>query len=148
MGENVRYAGLWPRFWALFWDYLLFSAIFFPATRLVKGVWIMGASDHRWNQGFFVTDPLCIVFIAIIAAYFVLFEGALGATFGKWLAGLRVGRVGEGHPGLTRGLVRNVLRVVDGLPALNILGVVLIIMSKEKARFGDRVAGTRVIHVR
>jgi len=34
---------------------------------------------------------------------------------------------------------------VDSLPALNILGVVLIATSPERARFGDRVAGTRVI---
>lgn len=46
------------------------------------------------------------------------------------------------------GLVRNALRAVDSLPAFNILGAVLIRRSAERARFGDRVAGTRVIRVR
>jgi uncharacterized RDD family membrane protein YckC len=51
----------------------------------------------------------------------------------------------DSKPGLARSLVRNLLRFVDGLPALNILGVVLILRSPQRARFGDRVADTRVI---
>lgn len=80
--------------------------------------------------------------------YFVLLEGLIGVTLEKWLAGLRVERVGRGKPGLIKGLLRNVLRIVDGLPAFSILGIVLILTSVERARFGDRIAGTRVIQVR
>ena len=69
-------------------------------------------------------------------------------TLGKWALGLRVERVGGGKPGLIKGLYRNVLRIVDSLPALNILGILLILTSTEHARFGDRVSGTRVVHVR
>ncbi len=43
-------------------------------------------------------------------------------------------------------LGRNLLRMLDGLPAFNIIGVVLILLSPEKARFGDRWAGTRGVH--
>jgi len=59
--------------------------------------------------------------------------------------GLRV--IGtDGHlPGTWKSLLRNALRVVDSLPTLNILGVILIQRSEERARCGDRVAGTRVI---
>ena len=146
--ENTRFAGLWPRFLALLVDLLLFCAVFFPVTRLVKGVWIMSAGDHSWTYGALITDPLCIGFLGIMLLYFAVLEGLTGATFGKWALGLRVERVGGGRPGLRKGLLRNVLRVVDGLPALHILGIVLIASSGEKARFGDRIAGTRVIHVR
>jgi hypothetical protein len=39
--------------------------------------------------------------------YFILLEGIWGASLGKWLAGLRVNRVGRGGPpGLGRGLIR------------------------------------------
>lgn len=148
MREKIRYAGLWPRFAALFYDLLLFCAVFFPVTRAVKGVWIMSAADHRWGNGLFITDPLCIAFLCIMALYFVLLEGLVGVTMGKRLAGIRVERVGGGKPGLGKGLLRNVLRVIDGLPALNILAIVLITTSPEKARFGDRVAATRVIRAR
>ena len=147
MGDETHYAGLRGRFLALLVDGLLFCALFFPITRMVKGVWIMAPGDHRWAYGLFITDPLCIAFLIVMLLYFVFLEGLFGATLGKWIAGLRVvGRDG-GRPGLFRSAVRNVLRLVDGLPALSILGIVLILRSPEKARFGDRVAGTRVIRV-
>jgi uncharacterized RDD family membrane protein YckC len=142
---SITYAGLWRRFLALVVDFLLFCAVFFPTTRIVKGVWIMGREEHLWARGLFVTDPLCIIFFVIIAAYFVLLEGSVGATFGKWALGLRVVSVDVGKPGLGRSLLRNLLRAVDALPAFSILGIVLILTSPERARFGDRVAGTRVI---
>ncbi len=146
MTNDTRYAGLIVRFCALAIDFLLFCAVFFPVTRIVKGVWLMSANDHRWAHGWVVFDPICAVFLAIIVLYFVVLEGLLGATLGKWVAGIRVVRLDRGKPGLVRSLGRNLLRMVDGLPAFNIIGVVLILRSPEKARFGDRWAGTRVVH--
>lgn len=149
MQRQIHYAGLWRRFLALLADGLLFCACFFPITRAVKGVWIMSPSDHRWARGLWVTDPLCIGFLIVMFLYFVGLEGLAGATLGKWLLGLRVIRTdGGGRPGLARGALRNILRVVDGLPALNIVGIVLILRSAEEARCGDRIAGTRVIRER
>ena len=145
---NVRYAGLGARFAALFVDLLVFCAFFFPTTRLVKGVWLMAPTDHRWSAGLFTSDPICIVFFIAMALYYVLLEGWLGLTLGKWALGLRVIAVGGGKPGVRRALLRNVLRTVDSLPAFNILGVLLILSSPERARAGDRWARTRVVHVR
>ena len=145
--RDVQFAGLWPRFLALLVDLALFCAAFFPITRWVKGVWIMSATDHRWSAGLFITDPLCIAFLVVMILYFVLLEGLIGVTLGKWVLGLRVVRVGGGRPGIVKGFLRNVLRIVDGLPAFSILGAALILTSAERARFGDRVAGTRVIRV-
>ena len=146
--ENFRYAGLWPRFLALLIDFLLFCAVFFPVTRLVKGVWIMSATDHRWSYGLFITDPMCIVFLVVMFMYFVFFEGLMGATLGKWAIGLGVEQVGGKKPGLIKSLLRNALRLIDGLPAFSILGIVLILASSERARLGDRIAGTRVVLMR
>jgi uncharacterized RDD family membrane protein YckC len=148
MQEITRFAGLWPRFLALLIDLLFFCAIFFPVTKLIKGVWIMNAADHRWSLGLFITDPLCVAFLAVMILYFVLLEGLMSVTLGKWVIGLRVEGIGRVKPGLIRGFLRNVLRIVDGLPAFSILGIVLILTSTERARFGDRIAGTRVIRVR
>lgn len=133
---------------ALVVDALLFCVVFFPVTRIVKGVWIMRATDHRWVSGLFITDPLCVTFLALMLLYFVLLEGLLGATLGKWVLGLRVTRKDGHRPGLARSALRNILRLVDGLPAFNILGIVLILRSPNRARFGDRVAGTQVIRSR
>jgi uncharacterized RDD family membrane protein YckC len=145
---DTTYAGIWRRFWALVIDGLLFCVIFFPVTRVVKGVWLMSATDQRWANGLFITDPLCLIFLTLMVLTFILLEGLVGATLGKWALGLRVVRNDGGKPGLPRSTARNLLRLVDGLPAFNIVGIVLILRSPEKARFGDRVAGTRVIRVR
>lgn len=145
----MHYAGAMIRFLALVIDFLVFCVFFFPVTKLVKGVWLMSPSDHRWASGWFITDPLCLIFLAIMVAYFILLEAYTGATVGKWVCDLRVIRAGGGgKPGLAKSFLRNIGRVIDSLPACNILGVILIVASPEKARFGDRIAGTRVIHVR
>ena len=144
---NLRFAGLGPRFWALVIDFLFLSLIFFPITQLVKGVWIMTPANHAWSYGWFITDPLCLIFVIIIFAYFVYAEGIHGATLGKKILGLHVIGIDATTCGLKRAFIRNLLRIVDALPVLNILGVVLIFYSPEKARFGDRMAGTRVVSI-
>jgi len=144
-GNNRVYAGLWLRIMALASDFILLSLVFSPVTRIVKGVWIMSAGEHGWNYGWFVTDPLCLVFLAVIVLYFVLLEGILGVTAGKRIFGIQVIGIHGEKPGIRKALIRNLLRAVDALPAFSILGIALIAISPECARFGDRIAGTRVI---
>lgn len=146
--SNQIYAGVGVRFVALVIDLAVFCAAFFPVTRIVKGVWIMSPRDHQWIKGWFVSDPLCLAFFVVMVAYFVCLEGLLGGTIGKWAVGIRVIRANGGRPGIASGFLRNVLRLVDGLPALNIVGVMAIIRSPERARIGDVVAKTRVVFKR
>jgi len=141
----MNYAGLGRRFIALFIDFIVFNILFFPMTRLVKGVWIMSNEEHLWDQGWFITDPMCLTFLAVMVLYFILLEGIFGATIGKKLTGIKVVQANGQKPNMKQAIIRNILRIVDALPVLNILGVALIATSPEKARFGDRVAGTRVI---
>ena len=148
-GERV-YASLGLRIPAALIDLILFCVIFFPTTYLVKGVWILSPIDHRWAYGLFITDPLCLAFLVIMALYFILLEAYAGATIGKFIVGIRVIPKDEdpsasSKPGLRRSIIRNLLRVVDSLPTLFILGMILISKSSERARFGDEKAGTRVI---
>jgi uncharacterized RDD family membrane protein YckC len=147
MKNESEYAGLWARFLALLVDVVFFCACFFPITRLVKGVWLMTPNDHNWVRNWFIFDPLCLAFLVIMGLYFIFLEGWLGATLGKWMLGLRVIGLDGRRAGLWKGIVRNALRLVDGLPAFNLLGVILIQRSKERMRFGDRIADTRVIRI-
>ena len=72
-------------------------------------------------------------------------EAYVGWTVGKKILGMRVvDRLGS-KIGFTKSIIRNLLRLIDGLPTLNILGIILIISSPEGQRFGDRVAKTYVI---
>ena len=107
----------------------------------------MSPADHNWVSGWFIFDPLCLIFLVAMFVYISVLEGCFGATVGKWSVGIRVTRLDGGPPGLGRALVRNSLRLVDGLPAFCILGIVLIVTSAECARLGDRLAGTRVLRV-
>ncbi len=143
--KQFHYANLGRRFVALFIDFVILSAVFFPVTRIVKGTWVMSSQNHIWNYGMFVTDPLCLIFLVVIVLYFILLEGVFGATIGKKILGLSIVQVDGQNAGMKRSIIRNLLRVVDALPAFNILGIVLIVSSSERTRFGDRVAGTRVI---
>jgi uncharacterized RDD family membrane protein YckC len=145
---ETTYAGVPSRFLAIVLDVALLSAVFFPVTRIVKGTWVMYPVDHRWACGRFVTDPLCLVFLLAVFLYFVLLEGSIGATFGKLLMGLKVVRADGGRAGVRSALVRNTLRVVDGLPAAGILGAILSASSDDRTRFGDRVARTRAVGAR
>ena len=148
MESKLDYAGVLIRLSAMVFDVLLLSAVFFPVARMARGTWIMSAADHRWVRGWFVSDPLCLLFLVAMFLYFVLLEGFWGATLGKRLLGLRVVSADGTAVGLGAALVRNILRVVDGLPTLGILAAVLIASSQERARFGDRVADTRVVATR
>lgn len=148
MASGRMCAGVWIRFAALATDIVLLSGVFFPVTRIVKGTWIMTAADHSWVSGWFVTDPLCLVFLAVMFFYFVLLEGLAGGTVGKMALRLRVVNANGGRAGVGKALVRNVLRIIDGLPVLGILGAVMIAVTPERTRIGDRAAGTRVIHLR
>jgi len=89
MGNRARYAGLESRFSVLLTDVALLFVLFLPVTQIVKGAWIMDATDHRWTHGLLITDPLCVPFLLVIFLYFILFEGLAGATLGKCVLGLR-----------------------------------------------------------
>ncbi len=125
--------------WAL--DFLFLSVFFFPATYLDSGKWMMGPEEHLWG----ISDPICIVFLFIIFAYLILMEAYVGWTVGKRILGMRVVDGSGNKIGLSKSVIRNLLRFVDGLPALNIFGIILIITSLREQRFGDRIAKTYVV---
>ena len=78
-------------------------------------------------------------------AYFVLFEGFFGATPAKEMFGLRVMTL-DGRPcGFRRAIGRNLLRIVDWLPAFYLIGALAATFSKLTQRVGDKAAGTIVV---
>lgn len=97
-----------------------------------------------------VLTPLFGVFVLltflIAWSYFVLLEWLWqGQTVGKRMFGLRVIRDDGAPAGFMAVLIRNLLRVVDFLPALYGLGLVMVIASSRSQRLGDLAAGTYVV---
>ncbi|MFC1982871.1 RDD family protein [Chloroflexota bacterium] len=104
---------------------ILFLSIFFLITYWYSGKWAMGPEEHLWG----ISDPICIVFLFIIFAYLILMEAYVGWTIGKRLLHMRVIDNSGNRIGLQKSIIRNLLRLIDGLPAFNILGIILIASS-------------------
>src|SRR5690348_701024 len=93
---------------------------------------------------------------AWILAVFVLFVGydvafevlASGRTPGKRLNGLRVVRENGAPVTFTSSTVRNVLRLIDILPGVYLVGIGSILVSSRNQRLGDHAAGTLVVRER
>jgi uncharacterized RDD family membrane protein YckC len=82
--------------------------------------------------------------ILITFVYYFLFEGMFGATFGKHLLKLVVVDR-EGDPcTFTMSFKRNLLRFIDWLPAVYVIGVSAILISSNRQRVGDLMAGSIV----
>jgi uncharacterized RDD family membrane protein YckC len=105
----------------------------------------MSPIDHQWAYGLFITDPICILFLGIMVVYFIVFEALFGQTIGKLIMGIKIVDKEGNSPGFRKSLIRNLLRVVDALPTLYILGSYLIYTSEKNQRYGDQIAKVRVI---
>ena len=139
--HETKKPGVLRRGLALALDFIFLSLFFFPITYLYSGKWVMSYEDHLWG----ITDPICLVFLFVIFAYFILMEAYIGWTVGKRVLGMKVVNTAGNKIGLSKSVIRNLLRLVDGLPAFNILGIVLIVCSSKSQRFGDYVAKTFVV---
>ena len=84
--------------------------------------------------------------LSLAWSYFVLLEWLWqGQTVGKRLYGLRVIRDDGAPAGFVAVLIRNLVRIIDFLPAFYGLGLLMIIFSSRSQRLGDLAAGTYVV---
>ena len=85
-----------------------------------------------------------LVYFLLVIGYYIAAEFYLGATPGKKAMGLKV--VSDSGP-LTIGAVilRNVLRIVDGLPIFYLVGFICAAVRPDNKRIGDIVAKTSVV---
>lgn len=89
-----------------------------------------------------------LVYLSVFFGYFILLEGPLGKgrTAGKIVFKLRVvKKEDQSTIDYGKSFVRNILRLVDGLPFLYIIGMILISDSDLNQRLGDKAADTIVI---
>ncbi|MDZ7673944.1 MAG: RDD family protein [Acidimicrobiales bacterium] len=78
--------------------------------------------------------------------FFIVLQGATGASPGKLLTGVRVVREDGSRPGFGRSLGRTLLWIVDGAPwFLPIVGFVVGLTSTGHRRVGDMAAKTYVV---
>ena len=83
--------------------------------------------------------------IAVTFAYYWLLEGKTGATLGKRALGLVVVKADSSECDLSAAAIRTVLRVVDILPFVYLLGLFVVAVTSKNQRLGDLAAGTLVV---
>ena len=84
------------------------------------------------------------LWLGLALGYYVLCEAATGMTLGKRMVGMRVVDEDRDLVGLGAAVVRNVLRVVDGL-FFYLVGALFALASPRGQRLGDRAAHTLVV---
>ncbi|MFB6122772.1 MAG: RDD family protein [Haloferacaceae archaeon] len=86
-----------------------------------------------------------LVSTAIAFAYFTFLEGTYGRTLGKKILHLVVVESDGSDCTLGEAAIRNLLRYVDWLPALYLVGVVAVYLTDDRQRLGDLAADTVVV---
>jgi uncharacterized RDD family membrane protein YckC len=87
-----------------------------------------------------------VAFLLLTFAYFFGSELVWAQTLGKRLLGLRVVRADGSKADAGPVFVRNLVRLVDWLPALYVFGAIAVFATGERRqRLGDLAAGTRVV---
>ena len=138
-------AGVGSRFLALAFDTLLqiLIGIGLLIIFLVAGAALPRAAD----TGIWFAAIILIAYFLLYFGYFALFEVLWnGQTPGKKKEGLRVIK-DSGRP-ITpaEAIGRNLMRIVDQLPALYAIGICSVLLSRQNKRLGDFVTGTIVVH--
>lgn len=121
------------------------AAIIDTFLLFIIGYLIALVSGETSPEGFHLQGVPFIIWLVIALAYYIIQEARFGTTVGKRLIGLKVVKIEGGGPiDMRTSIVRNVLRLVDGL-LFYLVGAVVIWFSDKKQRLGDKVAGTVVV---
>ncbi len=143
---SLRIAGPGTRSYAFVTDWLL-------RTLLALGLLLTGAvlrlilalGGHR-APGNTVMIAAGILAIATYILYHPVVEVAMrGRTPGLRKAGARIVTLEGATPGTGALLIRNLFRLIDSLPVCYMVGLACCMLTKQRVRFGDMVAGTVLV---
>ena len=142
------FAGIVERAVAIVIDSILIGIVAFVLVFVVSlslalgGALVFGLGFGIFSGFYFL---LAGVFFLLTLLYFCYFESRSGQTPGKQLMHIRVIDPSTGRsPDLTKSLLRNLLRIIDGL-AFYLVGAVFVLITDRKQRLGDMIAGTIVV---
>ncbi len=136
--SNLSYQGIGPRLVAQVVDTIVLIVLFF-----LVGFAISGSLTFQYQGE--AAIPVLTAYGLVGILYFAILEGTMGATLGKKVVKIKVVKEDGSACGIGPAFVRTLLRIIDGLPFLYIIGMVLISRSDKKQRLGDRVAKTVVV---
>jgi len=143
-GEGLGVAPLWRRAAALAVDYLLIAFVLAPVV-----IYLAPDLPQRLWQGDLVPRREMLIVEAIrlgvVILYFSAAEAIFSQTPGKRLMRIEVRSETGGKIGLRQAVTRNVLRLVDEMPWMYLIGLISILVGPKSQRLGDRLARTIVV---
>ena len=85
-----------------------------------------------------------LAYFVFVFLYYLILESTTGQTLGKRVVGIKVAAL-DGDLSWGKVAIRTILRIIDGLPVLYLLGLIVVAVSKQNQRIGDMAAGTIVV---
>ena len=162
---DLPIAGPAPRMFAYMIDFALMLLLILLLVIALFVLMPIGSAVEQWWKSIAADDSgaptmdtglavglLVAVFVLaqflIETGYFIFWEMVTnGRSPGKALAGLRVVRRNGLPIDLRSSVIRNLMRIVDVLPANYFVGLISIIVSASGERIGDHAAGTIVVRL-
>lgn len=136
-GVDVRVTG--RRIVATILDGIVLGLLYRLSTAIFGGHYDSGLDFTR------LTSKAGIGWVVVALLYYMLMEGLLGRTVGKFVTGIRVIDARTGRtPGMFTVLIRTLLRVIDGIGGY-LLGWIIVVFNDRRRRLGDMAADTLVI---
>jgi uncharacterized RDD family membrane protein YckC len=106
---------------------------------------LFGGSDTGdGGASFELTGGPALLFFLVVMGYYIALESSMGATIGKKVMGLKV-VADNGELTLGAVVIRTLMRIVDALPFLYLVGFLTMAIRSDHKRLGDMVAGTNVV---
>ena len=110
----------------------------------IVGYLIAMMTGQTSEAGFNLQGGPAFLFFLVALAYYVVMEKTSGATIGKMAMKLKVVKMDGAALDWQASVVRNVLRIIDGL-FFYLVAAIVVWVSKGKQRIGDMAAKTHVV---
>lgn len=125
---------------------VFFAIIFIILLISALSVYVTGLFEIARQTGALFMAFIFLLQFFIQWGYFIFFEVMMdGQSPGKKVLKIRVIKVDGDFMDFPTIVLRNLLRAVDGFPALHLFGGGISIIDKKSRRLGDFVAGTLVV---
>jgi len=150
--ENIEFAydiaGIGSRFLAAIIDTLVIGGTL-ALLGIVVGIAGARAGIARGVAGSVIAATGALLSFLILWGYYIAVELMWnGQSVGKRAIGLRVVREGGGPITFVGSAIRNLIRIVDFLPAFYGVGVIAMFIDRRARRLGDLAGGTLVVKER
>jgi uncharacterized RDD family membrane protein YckC len=142
---NLSIAGPGSRSYAFLIDWhirvLLAVAWMLAVWVFLKYAGLLGAG-FRQHYAVLTFWPAVLIYLLYHPVLELLMRGH---TPGKRMAGVRLVMRNGSTPGASAILIRNIFRIIDGLPFLYLVGLIACLVSAQRLRIGDMAAGTVLV---